>query len=162
MFHFYNKFQCRVTLPCDIKNCNPANWPIRLLEINTSYNNYVCYTHRAWWREYHWLAEWHQASNMTETFPSVCPLSLLSCWHHSGHAHRYFLWRITTVSPCDVSLYTNSHTQCPLPPEKKSKRYLLLFVYYSLTSIHQYFSYIMMGHCRQTEILTAARYPCYW
>ena len=39
MSHFYNKFQRRETLPCDIQNCQPANWPISLLEINMRYNN---------------------------------------------------------------------------------------------------------------------------
>ena len=34
MSHFYNKVYRRETLPCDIQNCHPANWPIRLLEIN--------------------------------------------------------------------------------------------------------------------------------
>ena len=28
MSHFYNKFHRRKTLPCDIQNCHPANWPI--------------------------------------------------------------------------------------------------------------------------------------
>ena len=39
MSHFYNKFHRRYTLPCDIQNCYPANWPIKLLEINMRYNN---------------------------------------------------------------------------------------------------------------------------
>ena len=38
MSHFYNKFHRRETLSCDIQNCHPANWPIRLLEINMRYN----------------------------------------------------------------------------------------------------------------------------
>ena len=38
MSHFYNKFYRCETLPCDIQNCHPANWPIRLLEINMRYN----------------------------------------------------------------------------------------------------------------------------
>ena len=29
---------------CDIKNCHPANRPIRLLEINMRYNNFECHT----------------------------------------------------------------------------------------------------------------------
>ena len=66
---FYNKFQCRVTLLCDIQNCHNVIWPIRLLEINMRYNKLIylldlsigmnstvgsfecrCTT---WWR-YHW------------------------------------------------------------------------------------------------------------
>ena len=42
MSHFYNKFNRREKLPCDIENCHPANWPIRLLEINMRYNKKVC------------------------------------------------------------------------------------------------------------------------
>ena len=43
MSHFYNKFHRHKTLPCDIQNCPPANWPIRLLEINMRYNNVDCH-----------------------------------------------------------------------------------------------------------------------
>ena len=43
MYHFYNKFHRRETLPCDIQNCHPANWPIRLLEINMRYNKGKCH-----------------------------------------------------------------------------------------------------------------------
>ena len=39
MSHFYNKFNRREIFPRDIQNCHPANWPIRLLEINMRYNN---------------------------------------------------------------------------------------------------------------------------
>ena len=42
MSHFYSKFHRRETLLCDIQNCHPANWPIRLLEINMRYNNVTC------------------------------------------------------------------------------------------------------------------------
>ena len=38
-----NKFHRRETLPCDIQNCHPANWPIRLLEINMRYNKVLDY-----------------------------------------------------------------------------------------------------------------------
>ena len=33
----YPEFHHRETLSCDIQNCHPANWPIRLLEINMRY-----------------------------------------------------------------------------------------------------------------------------
>ena len=39
MSHFYNKFHCLETLPCDIQNCHPANLAITLLEMNMRYNN---------------------------------------------------------------------------------------------------------------------------
>ena len=39
MSHFYNKFYRRQTLPCDIQNCHPVNWPIGLLGFNIRYNN---------------------------------------------------------------------------------------------------------------------------
>ena len=42
MSHFYNKFHHRETLPCDIQNGQPANWPIRLLEIKVRYNKCNC------------------------------------------------------------------------------------------------------------------------
>ena len=41
--NFYNKFHRRETLLYDIQNCHPANWPIRLLEINMRYNNVDCH-----------------------------------------------------------------------------------------------------------------------
>ena len=43
MSHLYTKFHRRETLPCDIQNCHPANWQIRLLEINMRYNNRDCH-----------------------------------------------------------------------------------------------------------------------
>ena len=39
MSHSYNKYHRRETLLCDIQNCQPAKWPITLLEINMRYNN---------------------------------------------------------------------------------------------------------------------------
>ena len=41
MSFFYNKFYRIETLPCDIQNCHPANWPIILLEINMSFDKYI-------------------------------------------------------------------------------------------------------------------------
>ena len=35
---------CHVSLPCDIQNCHPAIWPIRLLEINMRYNKKLLLT----------------------------------------------------------------------------------------------------------------------
>ena len=40
---FLQQISPRETLPCDIQNCHPANWPIRLLEINMRYNK-----HKTW------------------------------------------------------------------------------------------------------------------
>ena len=41
MSHFYHKFYRRETLACDIQNCHPVKWPIRLMEINMRYNNKI-------------------------------------------------------------------------------------------------------------------------
>ena len=53
MSNFYNKFQRRETLACDIQNYHLANRPIRLLDNNTRYTKHKMYA---------WIGEWRYIS----------------------------------------------------------------------------------------------------